>query len=833
MKRPQDELEFQQAYNRISDAYIALDASWHYTHVNPKAGQLLGREPADLIGKHVWTEFPTPVDDPFRAAYEHAMAEQRALTVEAYNPQRGRWFENRIYPSPEGLTVSFLDVTERRRAEILEAGQHRILAEIATQAPLSESLEKLAELHEALNPGALCSVLLLDKDRRHVLHGAGPSLPGAFNDAMHGQEIGDARGSCGTAMWRRERVVVADIARHPYWEGYREIALAHGLRACWSTPILGSREQVLGSFAVYYREPREPTAEEMRSIEKILSIAAIAIESDQLLAHSRERDYFFDMTQEIYCIFDTRTKQILQGNPMFSAVTGYASEELAGRHHLDFVHPDDAEIATSAADVLNAAGMRVSNVAYRFLCKDGSYRWLSWESIVGPEGLGFAVARDVTDQRETEAALAHADRHDGVTGLPKRSAFELELTSMLAGAPRVWIFLVGLDRFHSINESMGHAIGDEVLKRQAERVQAVVGGAGRVARFAGDQFVVAMPGLDERAALAFAERLREAVADPVNTDDYRLVLTASIGISHSPDHGTAPQDLLRRAEAAMARVKHQGRDGVCLFSAQQMREIEERLLLGQSLRGAAQRGEMRLHYQPQRDARSGALLGFEALLRWDEPSRGAISPASFIPVAEALGLMPELGRWVVDAACRQARAWRDQGRGVSTINVNVSMQELQRDGLVAHVDEALRRHGVPPEALGIELTESSLMENVARAHETITRLKSLGIRLALDDFGTGYSSLAYLKQLPIDKLKIDQGFVRGLPDDGNDAAIARTIVAMGHQLGMVVAAEGVETEAQADFLRGIGCDELQGYLYGRPVPADEAEALFAAAPPAG
>ncbi|HTD29653.1 MAG TPA: GGDEF domain-containing phosphodiesterase, partial [Xanthomonadaceae bacterium] len=353
-----------------------------------------------------------------------------------------------------------------------------------------------------------------------------------------------------------------------------------------------------------------------------------------------------------------------------------------------------------------------------------------------------------------------------------------------------------------------------------------LGAGNHIARFAGDEFVIAATGIDEPSALALAERLRNAVALPIECSDYRLMVTASIGISHSPDHGESAQELLRRAEAAMRRAKRQGRDSVCQFSVGQMQDIEDRLVLGSHLRLAIQRGELTLNYQPQHDARNRALTGFEALLRWKNQELGQVSPARFIPIAEALGLMPEIGGWVVNEACRQTRAWMDRGHRGFNIAVNVSAQQLQRPGLVDQVRDALHRHALPPEALSIELTESSLMENIVRVQGTLAELKALGTKLALDDFGTGYSSLSYLKQFPIDKLKIDQSFVRDLPDDADDATIARTIVAMAHQLRMVVAAEGVETAAQAIFLTGIGCDELQGYHLGRPAIADEAERFF-------
>jgi EAL domain-containing protein (putative c-di-GMP-specific phosphodiesterase class I) len=284
--------------------------------------------------------------------------------------------------------------------------------------------------------------------------------------------------------------------------------------------------------------------------------------------------------------------------------------------------------------------------------------------------------------------------------------------------------------------------------------------------------------------------------------------------------------LLRRAEAAKGRVKGLGRDAVLEFSLEQMHAIEDRLVLGARLRTAIARGELSLHYQPQIRASDGSVSGFEALVRWTSTELGSVPPGRFIPIAEALGLMPDIGAWVLDAACRQVRAWLDAGHRNFNVAVNVSAQQLQRPDFVDQVCAALAAHSVPASMLDLELTESTLMENVERVQGRLSELKALGLTLSLDDFGTGYSSLAYLKQLALDKLKIDRSFVAGLPGDADDAVIARTIVAMAHQLHMQVAAEGVETQAQSEFLRALGCDELQGYFHGRPLPAPEAVRLL-------
>jgi diguanylate cyclase (GGDEF)-like protein len=388
------------------------------------------------------------------------------------------------------------------------------------------------------------------------------------------------------------------------------------------------------------------------------------------------------------------------------------------------------------------------------------------------------------------------------------------------------VAVIGLDRFQVVNESMGHLIGDDVLRRVAGRLRAALDTQWLLARVAGDKFAVALDGVNREAALALVERLRAVVARPIEGQDYRLLLTASAGVSHSPVHGDTPAALLRGAEAALHHAKRNGRDRIGEFSVAQQRALDERVQLGSRLPIALRQGEFELYYQPQYRATDHSLTGFEALLRWNSGALGKVSPARFIPVAEALGLMPEIGNWVFERAARQLREWLDRGHRGFTLAVNVSAQQVLHPHLVEQVAEALQRHAVPAAMLDIEMTESALMENVGRVRRTLAGLKALGVQLSLDDFGTGYSSLAYLKQFPIDKLKIDQSFVRDLPDDADSGAIVQTIVELGHQLGMLVSAEGVETPIQAIFLASLGCDELQGYGLGLPQPVAEAERFF-------
>jgi diguanylate cyclase (GGDEF)-like protein/PAS domain S-box-containing protein len=445
-----------------------------------------------------------------------------------------------------------------------------------------------------------------------------------------------------------------------------------------------------------------------------------------------------------------------------------------------------------------------------------------------------AFIRDLSEQRRLTAAVANHARHDIVTGLDRYAVLEPRLIGMLADAGAfVAVMFVDLDRFHGINEAIGHALGDEVLRSAGARLQTLSGEHVVIGHFASDEFIVVQHGGDGASAELLAENIRNSLAMPFDGHNYRVLLTATIGMSCAPAHGNTALDLLRRAQVAAERGKSLGRDCVCPFLTEDMQDIEDRVAMGGLLRAAAGAGELALHYQPQFATADGRLTGFETLLRWHSPLLGEVAPARFIPIAEALGLMSEIGNWVVREACRQAREWLDAGQRDFTIAVNVSPQQLRRPGLARAVADALHAFRVPGEMIEIELTESSAMENLARVQDELAKLKALGLTLSLDDFGTGYSSLAYLKHFALDKLKIDQSFVRGLPEGELDASIARTIVAVGHDLGLLVAAEGVETAAQAEFLHAIGCDELQGFLLGRPAPATTAASYFDARPAAG
>ncbi|MCK7594134.1 EAL domain-containing protein [Pseudomarimonas salicorniae] len=519
---------------------------------------------------------------------------------------------------------------------------------------------------------------------------------------------------------------------------------------------------------------------------------------------------------------------LLYANAAMERMTGYPREAFAGRNCRFLQGADRDQPQRKLLREALKKG-RECNVVLRNYRADGSLFWneLSLTPVRDEAGAithVLAVSNDITERRRFEEDLARAISHDAVTELPRYAALEQSAlpgkADGQADGGRWWLLFIDVDRFHGVNESMGDQIGDLALRQIAQRLRDTLGGSGRLSRFAGDEFVAVVPQLDRQAVVELAECLRSAVARPISGAPFELRLTASIGISGHPEHGRTPGELLRRAEAAMAQAKREGRDVVCVYSEATMQDFEDRLSLGVHLRGAVERDELELHYQPQFSAEDGSLSSFEALVRWTRSPLGPVPPGRFVPIAESLGLMPQVGGRVLELACRQWRAWQAADLPPVPLAINVSAQQILRADFAARVAETLAEHEIPRGALQFELTESSLMESLDRVRDTLDRLRDLGISLALDDFGTGYSSLAYLKRFAFDKLKIDRSFVSDLRSEGSDAAIARTIIAIGHELGMRVSAEGVETAEQMRLLRGLGCDELQGFLLGRPESAE-------------
>jgi diguanylate cyclase (GGDEF)-like protein len=606
-----------------------------------------------------------------------------------------------------GLVGIARDFTGRKQADILRDGQAQILEMIALNAPLGEVLDRLMRLVEAQLTGIFGSVLLLDKDGQHLRHGAAPSLADAYCKAVDGISIGPNVGSCGTAVYRRETVVVADIMTDPLWKDFCALAAVHGYRSCWSTPILSHQGAVLGVFAMYSSSVREPTLAETRLVELTTRIAGIAIE-----------------------------------------------------------------------------------------------------------------------RKRAEDQIRYLAHHDVLTGLPNRSLLKDRLTQAILQTQRhnpwVSVIFIDLDNFKTINDSLGHTAGDELLKTVANRMVGCVRATDTVVRLGGDEFVILLvdqPASPEEIS-ATLDRVRTAIAEPVSIDGRALYVTCSIGVATFPNDGSDPEALLMNADAAMYKAKDAGRDNVQFYTAEMNTRIHEKLALQQELRDGLARSEFTLLYQPQVDLRTGRVFAVEALVRWQHPTLGLLSPLKFIPLAEETGLIVPLGDWVLHEACRRNKAWQDAGLPPVNISVNVSARQFREKGLVDRVINALHESGMAARHLELEITEGLIMQDVDQAVATMKELQRLGVQLAIDDFGTGYSSLNALKTFPVARLKIDKSFIDNLASNDSDKAVAAAVISLGQKLNLRVIAEGVETAEQVAILRDNNCDEMQGYYFSKPVSFD-------------
>ena len=445
---------------------------------------------------------------------------------------------------------------------------------------------------------------------------------------------------------------------------------------------------------------------------------------------------------------------------------------------------------------------------------------------------GISSLREARERQRVQRQLEHQAAFDTLTGLANRVTLHARLQQSMADARRqgrrVAVMLLDLDRFKLVNDSLGHHSGDHLLSSVARRLQGSVRECDTVARLGSDEFVVLLKDIRSAAeAAGVAAALLKEVAQPQVLDGCELRPAASIGVSLFPDDAQDMAALLRNADTAMGHAKAAGGNRFHFFAPEMNQRVAARLALEADLRRALERGELLVHYQPQVSLRGGEVVGAEALVRWRHPRRGMVSPADFIPLAEETGLIDALGEWVLREVCRQQRQWLDQGFKVPPVAVNLSARQFRHPDLVGLVAQALREHALQPELLGLEITESAAMHDVESAIATVTRLRALGVGLSLDDFGTGYSSLSHLKRFPLDHLKIDRSFVSDLATDSDSAAICNAVVGLAHSLGLRVVAEGVETESQMQFLRRQRCDELQGYLFSRPLPAAEYAALLA------
>jgi len=728
----QNEERLRALVQNLSDVITVVDANGALVYTSPAANRLFGFEDGD----ETWTDPIARVHADDRDQLYERMGEQVAGRRTEPIPFRIRHRDGSLRyveaiannllddPAVEGIVVTTRDVTERTRAESQVAAQARVLEMVAKGDSLVDTLTAVCGLVEDNVADSICSVMLVDGTGSKLHPSAAPSLPEPMVAALTaGIPIAEGVGSCGTSASRREAVVVTDSREDPLFESYRELMDENGLRACWSTPILASSDgRVLGTFAVYWREPCEPTAADRAVVDNLVHLGAIAIE-----------------------------------------------------------------------------------------------------------------------RKASETQLEFQAHHDPLTGLPNRALFLEFLTLALARARRkrnaTAVLFLDLDEFKNYNDSLGHEHGDELLVAVGQRLRGVLRPGDTLARFGGDEFTVLCEDLGgpdaKQHAIEVAERLLEALRLPFRPDGEERFLSASVGIALAAGSRELPEDLLRDADAAMYRAKARGKARWELFDEGMRARARERLETESALHRALERREFRLFYQPIVSIAEARYVGVEALLRWQHPERGLVAPQDFVSLAEETGLIVPLGAWVLADVCRQYGEWRKDARIDPNVVVamNLSAKQISHPGIVETVESALARSALPAANLCLEITESVLLDDTGPALKTLTELKELGVRLSMDDFGTGYSSLGYLKRFPIDSVKVDRSFVDGLGRDPEDSAIVAGVVSLGRALGLTVVGEGVETEGQLAALVELGCEQVQGFFFSPPRPANEIGALLAGGGP--
>lgn len=542
----------------------------------------------------------------------------------------------------------------------------------------------------------------------------------------------------------------------------------------------------------------------------------------------------FENSREGVIITDADNR-IVTVNNAFTEITGYTREEAlwqnprilkSGEHGPDFY--------TAMWQSITKQGHWQGEIWSRRKNGEVYPEWLSISTVTDTRGAithYIGLLADISERKSADERIRYLAQYDALTGLPNRALFQDRLLQAMANAQRdgekFAVLFLDLDRFKTINDSLGHPIGDRLLQQAAARLTASVRPIDTVCRQGGDEFVIILLQIKNAADPALlAQKILASISQPYDIDDLELHVTPSIGIAIYPEDGRDTESLIKNADAAMYHAKENGRNNYQYFTENLNARAFERLSLENSLRRALERREFLLHYQPLVNLGSGAIIGAEALIRWQHPDFGLVPPDKFIPVAEDCGLIVPIGEWVIQEACRQNKAWQDAGLAPIPVAVNISALQFRQKNLEEVIQRILTESGLAAGHLEIELTESAIMKGAESTVETLLRFKKMGLRLSVDDFGTGYSSLSYLKRFPIDKLKIDRSFVRDVSIDPDDAAIASAIIAMAHRLRLRVIAEGVENQDQLDFLLQEGCDEAQGYHYSKPLPADGLERLL-------
>ena len=787
----------------LLEAVLLVDrADLSIRAANRAAGQLLQREPANLVGRPMLELVATPEDLVFWQEVAAGVADQ-ILSDTLFTRADGSVVEvtrrvtpAQFEPGANLLVVAFWDRSEQLR---VEGELERLLAEMRA------TLESTAD-----------GILVLDLDGG--IRGYNHRFAELWQLPEH---LVSERDDAGVLAWMEQGV--SDPA------GYRE-----RLAAIQCSPLSEGTELVLLRGGRVLERVTLPQYARGRPIGRVFSFRDI---SRRLADEARLELAGKVFERSLDAIFVTDANyRVMAVNPSFERLTGYPRDQAAGKLPRSFIGNRDGDgVFQRMREHLNQAGFWEGEAWNRR--QDGStYLCLiSAVKVQDDQGITSHYVGFFKDLSETHAARKRIEQlayHDALTGLPNRLLFSEHFDGMRRLGERnrqsFAVLFIDLDRFKHINDSLGHLFGDQVLVKVAERLKSCLREVDTLARLGGDEFLILLNQVEPSGAETIGRRILTRLAEPLTLMGITFTLTCSIGITLFPQDGATLDELIKNADSAMYAVKERGRSGFGFYTPEMNVDLLSRVKLDHAIRQALERDGFHLCFQPQIDLRTGALFGAEALIRWHDPELGQVSPAVFIPVAEESGTIVPLGDWVLTEAVRQAAIWYQEGFRIA-IAINVSALQFHQPDFVAKVAAALVQSGLPPGLLELELTESILIQQIEDTVERLGALAQLGVHLSIDDFGTGYSSLAYLKRFPIQRLKIDQSFVRDVPGDESDVAIVHAIVDLGHALRLRVIAEGVELIRQRQFLEAAGCDEMQGFLYSPALEPGAFELLLRSA----
>jgi diguanylate cyclase (GGDEF)-like protein/PAS domain S-box-containing protein len=785
----------------ISDGFFALQREWRFSYVNREAERLLDRPRAEILGRTFFEIFPDATGTVFYEAYAAAMRGEGPIDFEAESSARpDTWFEVRAYPAPEGISVFFRDITERRRVEAaLRENEERYRLMVEGSEQVFFFLHGLDHRFEYLSPSV-------------------QSVLGYAPEELIAQPY---------------EITLADPAGEQEVNEFTDSALSTGTR---NAPYLGRLRRKDGRIItvelVEGPVVRDGKVVGMQGFARDITERRRA-EEELRKSEERYRSLFEESRDAIY--ITTREGALLDVNESTLELLGYTRDEIIGMNVRE-LYVDMRDRARFQEQIEGTGSVRDFELQLR--TSDGRVLDCLLSSTVRRDDQGGVagyqgIIHDITDRKRVQERLLHDALHDSLTGLPNRTLLMDRLSFALERTRRrgehFAVLFMDVDRFKMVNDSLGHLRGDELLVGLAARLSSCLRPGDTIARLGGDEFTILLADMSApEDAERVADRIHEAMTPPFQLAGQEVFASVSIGIARSSADYNGPEELLRDADLAMYRAKSVGRGQHRVFDATMHQAAVETLQMETDLRRAVERQEFEIHYQPLVALADHEVVGFEALLRWRHPERGLLLPGSFIPIAEESGLIVGIGRWVLMEACAQLQRWR-AGHACArelSVSVNLSARQFARPDLVDQIEEVLADSGLPGGLLHLEITETVVMEDAPAAIELLGRLKDRGVQLCIDDFGIGYSSLGYLRRFPIDRLKIDHSFVRGIVDNRDSLEIVQTILELARSLELDAVPEGVETAEQESQLRALDCRFAQGFHFARPLPAARVEELL-------